>query len=180
MKPDIYVGLGTSGWTEINLSQQCYISNLKAAKYRVTYNNSELDTYSMGLQFMVEYAGNEINSHINFDETYQPSLQTQDVFSAATLDWNASTKELVITYPETIELYGKQESVNISQIYSNGCNFGNAITKLESYGEAKQALKPYVKETRAALGGLKLVKLTQSEYDSLTTKDNSTLYVIVN
>lgn len=32
----------------------------------------------------------------------------------------------------------------------------------------------------AALGGLKLVKLTQSEYDSLTTKDNSTLYVIVN
>lgn len=31
-----------------------------------------------------------------------------------------------------------------------------------------------------ALGGLKLVKLTQSEYDSLTTKDNSTLFVIVN
>ena len=29
-------------------------------------------------------------------------------------------------------------------------------------------------------GGLKLVKLTQSEYDSLTTKDNSILYVIVN
>lgn len=30
------------------------------------------------------------------------------------------------------------------------------------------------------LGGLKLVKLTQSEYDNLATKDNSTLYVIVN
>ena len=30
------------------------------------------------------------------------------------------------------------------------------------------------------LGGLKLVKLSQSEYDSLATKDNSTLYVIVN
>jgi len=29
-------------------------------------------------------------------------------------------------------------------------------------------------------GGLKLVKLTQSEYDSLSTKNNSTLYVIVN
>ena len=29
-------------------------------------------------------------------------------------------------------------------------------------------------------GGLKLVKLTQSEYNSLATKDNSTLYVIVN
>ena len=133
----------------------------------------------MGLQFIVEYAGNEMNDSVFFDETKNPSLQTQDVFSAATLDWNASTKELVITYPETIELYGKQESVNISQIYSNGCNFGQAITKLESYGEEKQALKPYVKETRAALGGLQLVKLTQREHASLTTKDNSTLYVIV-
>lgn len=30
------------------------------------------------------------------------------------------------------------------------------------------------------LGGLKLVKLTQSEYDNLSTKDSNTLYVIVN
>jgi hypothetical protein len=30
-----------------------------------------------------------------------------------------------------------------------------------------------------ALGGLKLVKLTQAQYDALATKDNSTLYVIV-
>ena len=176
LKPDIHIGLGRSGWTEINLSDQCNIDSLKATKYRVTYNDS--DSYSMGLQLTVEYAGNEMNDSVVFDETKQPSLQTQDVFSAATLDWNDSTKELVITYPETIELYGNQESVNISQIYSNGCNFGKAITKLESYGEEKQALKPYVKETRAALGGLKLVKLTQSEYDSLATKDSSTLYII--
>lgn len=178
LKPDIYVGLGRSGWTEINLSEQCNIDYLKATKYRVTYNDSELDTYSMGLQLTVEYAGNEMNDSVVFDETKHPSLQTQDVFSAATLDWNASTNELVITYPETIELYGKQESVNIGQIYSNGCNFGNAITKLESYGEEKQALKSYVKETRDALCGLKLVKLTQSEYDALATKDSSTLYII--
>ena len=31
-----------------------------------------------------------------------------------------------------------------------------------------------------ALGGLKLVKLTQAEYDALVTKDSNTLYVIVN
>ena len=31
-----------------------------------------------------------------------------------------------------------------------------------------------------ALGGLKLVKLTQSQYDALQTKDASTLYIIVN
>ena len=180
LKPDIYVGLGTSGWTEINLSKQCDIDSLKSTKYRVTYNYSEFNAVSMGLQIIVEYAANLRYDYVNFDKTQQPSLQTIPSFSAATVDWNASTKELVITYPETIELDGKQESVKISRIHSNNCQFGKTITKLESYGEAKQSLKPYVKETRAALGGLKLVKLTQSEYDSLTTKDNSTLYVIVN
>lgn len=39
---------------------------------------------------------------------------------------------------------------------------------------------PSAKAVYDQLGGLKLVKLTQSEYDSLSTKDNSTLYVIVN
>ena len=39
---------------------------------------------------------------------------------------------------------------------------------------------PSAKAVNDKLGGLSLVKLTQSEYDSLTTKDNSTLYVIVN
>jgi hypothetical protein len=31
-----------------------------------------------------------------------------------------------------------------------------------------------------ALGGLKLVKLTQQQYDALSTKDPNTLYIIVN
>ena len=39
---------------------------------------------------------------------------------------------------------------------------------------------PSAKAVYDQFGGLKLVKLTQSEYDSLTTKDNSTLYLIVN
>lgn len=39
---------------------------------------------------------------------------------------------------------------------------------------------PSAKAVYDQLGGLKLVKLTQSEYDSLTTKDNLTLYLIVN
>ena len=37
-----------------------------------------------------------------------------------------------------------------------------------------------VVDLSSELGGLKLVKLTQAEYDALATKDNSTLYVIVN
>lgn len=34
--------------------------------------------------------------------------------------------------------------------------------------------------TSPDFGGLKLVKITQAAYDALTTKDNSTLYVITN
>ena len=37
---------------------------------------------------------------------------------------------------------------------------------------------PSAKAVYDQFGGLKLVKLTQSEYDSLTTKDSSTLYII--
>jgi len=42
--------------------------------------------------------------------------------------------------------------------------------------------KPMVRlqDMYGALGGLKLVKLTQTEYDALATKDSNTLYVIVN
>ena len=39
---------------------------------------------------------------------------------------------------------------------------------------------PSAKAVYDQFGGLKLVKLSQNEYDSLTTKDNSTLFVIVN
>ena len=39
---------------------------------------------------------------------------------------------------------------------------------------------PSAKAVYDKFGGLKLVKLTQSEYDSLTTKDSQTLYVVTN
>ena len=39
---------------------------------------------------------------------------------------------------------------------------------------------PSAKAVYNQLGGLKLVKLSQSQYDALQTKDASTLYVIVN
>lgn len=46
--------------------------------------------------------------------------------------------------------------------------------------ESTDTQVPSAKAVYDQLGGLKLVKLTKSEYDSLTTKDNSTLFVIVN
>lgn len=184
LKPDIYVGLGTSGWTEIDITQsQCNASELKGTKFRVTYDYSEFNAYNMNLQLSVSWAGNMQNDSITFDEqTQQPSLQSS-TFTGATVDWNASTKELVITYPDTIDNYGELVPVNIERFENYACQFGQTISKLESYGEDKQALKPYVQDTRAALGGLKLQQVTQAQYDALVsggTVDNSTIYYIVN
>ena len=65
---------------------------------------------------------------------------------------------------------------NAFEIRQNGdiyCSDGTNDVKLQDTITATAA-------NTAALGGLKLVKLTQSEYDALQTKDANTLYIIVN
>lgn len=65
---------------------------------------------------------------------------------------------------------------NAFEIRQNGdiyCSDGTNDVKLQDTITATSA-------NTTALGGLKLVKLTQAQYDALATKDNSTLYVIVN
>ena len=47
----------------------------------------------------------------------------------------------------------------------------NKVVKLNEANQKISALE-------SALGGLKLVQLTQSEYEALTTKDANTLYFI--
>lgn len=62
---------------------------------------------------------------------------------------------------------------NAFEIRQNGDIYLNDGSKLQDTVSATTA-------NTTALGGLKLVKLTQSEYDALTTKDASTIYFIVN
>ena len=65
---------------------------------------------------------------------------------------------------------------NAFEIRQNGdiyCSDGTNDVKLQDTITATAA-------NTTALGGLKLVKLTQSEYDALATKDSNTLFVIVN
>ena len=65
---------------------------------------------------------------------------------------------------------------NAFEIRQNGdiyCSDGTNDVKLQDTITATAA-------NTAALGGLKLVKLTQSEYDGLQTKDANTLFIIVN
>ena len=75
------------------------------------------------------------------------------------------------------------------EVYTNGTTKTNINNQLKidtsnqvyisnSANTSTYCLQEKIENTESALGGLKLVKLTQSEYDGLATKDNSTLYVV--
>lgn len=85
-----------------------------------------------------------------------------------------------IYYPK---INGKYILTSNSIYAKNNYNFQlvetSAITTSMSSSSTDSQL-PSAKAVYDQFGGLKLVKLTQSEYDALATKDNSTLYVIVN
>lgn len=93
---------------------------------------------------------------------------------------NSTIQTAVGSWLYTSTINGKKA---VSSYSSNTKDFSlvetSAITTSVT-SSSTDAQVPSAKSVYDQLGGLKLVKLTQSEYDSLTTKDNSTLYVIVN
>ena len=119
--------------------------------------------------------GNVPESRLNLLHGYGTSGGT-DLFSWST----GSTSQVVDEYVafskinNTSIFCGKNTSpTNFSLVETS------AITTSVT-SSSTDAQVPSAKAVNDKLGGLSLVKLSQSEYDSLTTKDNSTLYVIVN
>ena len=94
---------------------------------------------------------------------------------------NGSSSDFSHSSGNTLFSVGNGTEVPISrhnafEIRQNGdiyCSDGTNDVKLQDTITATAA-------NTAALGGLKLVKLSQSEYNALQTKDASTLYIIVN
>lgn len=151
LRPNIKVGLGVSGWTEVNLSESCYLNDINHNKIRVTYNYETFDPYSMGLEIIVskytsEYS-NEEYTYIRFDEVSQQPYY-EGSFTGVTLTWSDTTKELLAEYPATIEQDGEIRNVKILRMYSPSCQFGSNISKVEYYAELQQPLKPYVQQLR--------------------------------
>lgn len=184
LKPNIQVPLGVSGWTEVGLSDStCDLSDSKVkgfTTFRISGDTTQLNNWN--LQIAVGYNNNYTWDSVQWDDNENTFVLSKswDMFSAATATWDSNTGYLTVSYPQTVTVDGEERQTEFYYVNSQQCQYGNAITKFEYYAELQQALKPYVQETRAALGGLSLVKLTKAEYDALATKDNSTLYVIVN
>ena len=74
---------------------------------------------------------------------------------------------------------GEQVRHNAFEIMQNG-DLYFADTDNTAYSKFNQKPLVRLQDMYGALGGLKLVKLTQAEYDALATKDANTLYIISN
>ena len=103
---------------------------------------------------------------INVNNYGSISVDTNGFQGAATYEISGTT--VIISYPTV---------TNVTKIQVDG--EGNYVYKAVTT-EPPTVLKDQVVANTTALGGLSLVKLTQTEYDNLQTKDSNTLYVIVN
>lgn len=86
-----------------------------------------------------------------------------------------------------VALYRRFGTINGKHVMVNGTtgepNFHLVETSAVTTSVSSTSTDTQVPSAKAVydqLGGLKLVKLTQSQYDALQTKDASTLYIIVN
>ena len=73
----------------------------------------------------------------------------------------------------------QQSDTDVNTIFNFHLVETSAVTTSMS-STSTDSQVPSAKAVYDQLGGLKLVKLTQSQYDALQTKDASTLYIIVN
>ena len=73
----------------------------------------------------------------------------------------------------------QQSDTDVNTIFNFHLVETSAVTTSMS-STSTDSQVPSAKAVYDQLGGLKLVKLTQGEYDALQTKDASTLYIIVN
>lgn len=124
--------------------------------------------------------GNTVNGNYSLGVNYQNKTNNSSEFASGQYNNSVSASTTFGDSGNTLFSVGNgtdnNSRHNAFEIRQNGdiyCSDGTNDVKLQDTITATAA-------NTTALGGLKLVKLTQSEYDSLTTKDNSTLYVIVN
>lgn len=150
--------------------------NSKATRdYSAAFNTSEANNtyaFSCGTSKAsghTSFASGWDNKSLN---NYESSFGYYNVSNKANGTWGDSGNTLFSVGNGTAD----NARHNAFEIRQNGdiyCSDGTNDVKLQDTITATAA-------NTTALGGLKLVKLTQSEYDALSTKDSNTLYVIVN
>lgn len=127
-------------------------------------------------------------ANLNNNNEYEVAFGQYNVSSKLKNDYGDSGNTL-FSIGNGYDFSSTHNRHNALEIRQNGDIYIANTNDTSITGDKAYSLYPMIKlqdtitataANTTALGGLKLVKLTQSEYDSLTTKDNSTLYLIVN
>ena len=112
--------------------------------------------------------------HVTSDE--KAAWNAKSDFSG---DYNdLANKPTIPTVPTSNTAFTNDAGYITSDAISGKVDTSAITTSIAS--SSTDAQVPSAKAVYDQFGGLKLVKLTQSEYDVLSTKDSNTLYVIVN
>lgn len=160
-------------------------------KMKNTYRSSGADSFSIGADGVktngyASFAGGSISeangSHSMAFGRYVKTNNYGEVALGFYNQSNGSSSDVGNSSSSTLFSIGNGTDSadgarhNAFEIRQNGdiyCSDGTNDVKLQDTITATAA-------NTAALGGLKLVKLSQSEYDALPTKDANTLFIIVN
>lgn len=105
-------------------------------------------------------------------------VETSAVTSSVT---SASTDSQIPTAKAVYDAIPTGGTVEVSSAITSGDTnavAGGAV--YDKFDEVEQVTAAGLNAVNSALGGLKLQQISQSAYNSLTTKDSSTLYIIVN
>ena len=177
LKPNINIPLGTSGWTAIDIGDMHNCSTSKpgeigATVYRITYSYDEQNIDYSNLTTSFEIHLKKLGSqwynnfqYIDFVEsgsTYVPSIRDQIfVGFEPTLEWDGTTKKLIVTYPSTY-IYPNDPynigtyDVVVNSIGNPSCGMGSQdlLSGIEYYAEQIQPIKPFVQQLRTDVNTL--------------------------
>lgn len=179
-----YTKSETSGATEISAALNDKLTDVSTgtASYagsgvtdiKISKNGSSYTTrtYVASINNKPILAGSDY-TNVNKFSLVETSAITSSVTSAST-DTEIPTAKAV--YDALGQGGGGSASSAITSGDTNAVQGGAVYDKFD---EVESVTAAALNNLNNKFGGLSLVKLTQAEYDALTTKDNNTLYVIV-
>lgn len=183
LETDINVGLGTSGWTNIDVSETCNLNDISITNFKAIYSSGIQYYYqkriTVGYEF--RYTGGISYGDFLADFTDDTTLSVV----LPTTDWSAvydsATSALTVTAPEgNVEYHGNVGIFTITSLGSNYCKFGNGIT-LQQYVENTEPIRQYVQENRTAINSKASVWCgDEAAWGQISggTLDSNTIYLV--
>ena len=173
--------------------------DLEGGELRMSFNNdiSELDITigDLSNSFTVRYDSNEDNLEADnatvewADATTKreiiitdyPTIILQELDGELTADATVVPVEEITTYVRLKYVYSSEQTIETTHWVVD--EIKNKVDKTEfeaRLAEDEEVTAAALNTLNTALGGLKLVQLTQAQYDLLPVKDPNTLYIITN